>query len=533
MNKTYYNGSDKFEFIFNDLFPSFNDFDILSVSELCYGYDDNDELSIFPSSVKIEVSDFDWNNYHKFLDNKPFFANGHYNLVNSIEIKYNNSSLGVFIIDSVEQNVSDYCLTITLTSACEYFKKLRIDNPYLIIRLMQLGHLEPELLRVWNGSTYEPTNGYAFGGIAHYYPNSPIPKGFLIKPYSNSDPRGVIELWVFETLVQGDPNESMKIGSCSIYDLMLESLKLLNPSISLEIIHNWTFGSHNKSITDLYIYDIYKYVFGRILIIGKNVWDSLHPNKWSNPSLSNICEQVFEDENYIVFKVNYPNTRYPGMSSRLISDFWKLLCKNFYAIVLFKDINNVIFSKKGLYNQIQLSHNDILKDSFKVTSEINKKSYVCINWQNSQYATRGSQSADNSDNISYEIIFSASAPYVATIVIPGLPGWHGSYSQILTLPANGNLFYYHNDNVYFAVQVYDSGYLSNINQLVELIAESEYMLNYHNRSKIEIALDGLSYDYNKIYTYYLAFNQYLKFRPITLKKNYIENKTEISAIETI
>jgi hypothetical protein len=541
----------EFEFIFSvpDTLYLDTTFEIVDFGPFGDGGETEDDLTVYPSAVKITISDFEWKNFNKFDSQVKAwrFNQGRLEIDTTITVKYNGQFLGKYIITDVEQNLEEFTLDITITSGSYLLKEIRIDNPYLIKKLQSLGFLEPEVLKNSAGVDFQ---GWAFGEIAEFFRQTLA--GFVITGLDeNGNEKTVLRLsfadvasYPVNTNVPANVIEK-QTGKLKIIDFIKECLKVLNPDVNFKVKHDWTFGTHNKKLEDLWAYQVYRSIFGRVVIISRAVYNTLHPDIWYSQALRDAAELIWRDDTYVAWRINSVVGPVEGIQSRTIMDAIKIFCSNFNSTIYFKDFNNVIFYKRSAYIDPGFPNpfgggdglSNVNIKNIQRRHEDNQKKYIEITWQNNkQRAFRGEidVSAANPEEtqLRYPVMFSAAQGTTINIIIPGIGGLSGSSIVVMTLPANGNLFYIHENKRYYAITVKDPSF-PGLNKLIEILAESEYQLRKNARPKYDIEAAGFNFDYDAFYTIYYNETEIVKARPIAIEKDpktYLSNLTMIKVL---
>jgi len=533
--KKYYCGTNIFRFEFAGdgfAFIPAESFEVQKLGEKQYSIETSDETAVFPSTVELEIDDFSrivFDNLKAIINSYKFEAGKlNFEYAGYVTIYKNNEMWFKGIVSKVTNLFASRKLKVQISSASDKLKTPRVDNPYLIRALMDTGDLQGEALRNTAGEIF--SDCWAFGRIREF--NRQAQLGFIIyKRQSNQKP--VLSLGVEEEPEIHDPLFEQKIGVCNFMNFMNACLRMLNPGITLTIKHNWKFGPEEKTIEELEFNEVYRYIFGRMIIISRGVYDTLHNDIFDSQQLRDSAELVWKDDYWVAWKINIAGSLVTGAGERSLLGNLRNTAKGFYSRITFKDLDNVTMFKKGYVDNIEVSPDDVLSEP-SLATQLNKIEYVKIDWQGKQVAERGSsiEAVESYQRLEYSINFAAAEGTVTTFIVPGFGGLPGGSTVNIILPSYGNLFYRHNGNRVFAVAVKDPEYPA-ITRLVELIAELEYNTKNKNRGLYDYELWGVDYSLDENYSVKHNGYSFGNAQPAMIRINEEKNKTVISGNEVI
>jgi len=338
LTKTYTTITGTYSFLFNfpDTYNIYTGFDIVSMGEQTFGYEDQDELSIFPGTLKFTLTDFEWKNFiwfKKSLDEEGLknttSTDVQYYFPISVKVTSETENLGTFFITDAEQNLEDYTLDILVTNGYDRLNRISVNNPYILMKMENLGYLKSERLRNitygggWrSGAVPESLFGNpdisvtvvgshlakAFGEISPFgYINDSSSHslatrqryGFTMRQvpfYANSPKSKMINATLLDPLSVPQENIGNKevdfginkkvpydaidpmVGKLKIKDFILACLKIINPNVTLEINNNLKFGNQDTptevGIQDLFINRPYRLIFGRSVILQRTFYET-------------------------------------------------------------------------------------------------------------------------------------------------------------------------------------------------------------------------------------------------------------------
>lgn len=510
---------------YGGFYGELEDFKILKLGEKQIGFEDRDETLVFPTFLEIEIDDFNRTNFTIFESLKKLYQFPQTDLELLTFSIYKNDSLWYKgLLNKLSRRWEDYTLKLQLTTTVEKLNNIRIDNPYLIDELRRSGDLIPETLKNTVGTVF--ANGYAFGGIGDF--DRRLLKGFVIlQPAGFSKP--VLSLSVDDSPLVTDPNIEKKLGFIKFKNFFMAMLKFINPDINLTIEHNWTFGPEEKTIEDLYLYFVYRDIFGRLIMISREIYNTLDDRIFETDGLRDACgDPVWKDDNWVVWKVNVAGSIISGDNDRSLMQSIKKVLHGFFSRLYIKDLNNAIIYKKGYTDTDEVPASDILPESSQYTQN-NKISYVKISWRGKQTAERGENSTllTEQQKLVYDVMFGAAESETVHINVPGFGGFPAGGSINIYVASYGNLFYRTTTGRVFAVQVNDPNYPA-IKKLTQLLAELEWRSKNYDRDQYDVEMWGTGYDINKNLNFTEGSKILGKAMPLQLRINEEENKTILS-----
>jgi hypothetical protein len=477
--KTYQRAGDTIEFIFSTAQNAGFDFDITDVSELEHGFEDQDELTIYPSNIDITIDDISGGNYNRFktlLDeyNKTYPFN--FQDVLTITIKKNGNEKYVGILFNVEYefepsggNVSEH-IRLTWVSGCQKLKELEFGNYYVLEKLWQAGLIQrTEVRRFGVGELV----GYMYGyNVA-----------FVGLPGNGN------------ILFFGEPVASVR----NIFRFIETLFQILNPNCFLEINHNWLFNDL-YSFQQLFLYGIEGYLTGRYFVKIENefVIFAHDPGRWQRQQHSMV--------NGVEWSVWWDSDGNEGVPDRKLNEALKFISRNFGAMAGMTSFNRAFFRKRFYTNPTEAI--DITSDALNVRKEtfLPKKSQVKINDLFQRYtASRGELSYD--DNLlEYNILLSA--------YDNGSGGGANLFSPLFE----------------YILNVTDTG-ISYRYKLSEVLAELEWRTRMITRSKFNFDINSTNLSFTSFYSI-IHRNEIKYIRPVKMREYLLDNRTEIEGIET-
>lgn len=583
------------------------DFDIVTFNEQSFGYEDQDELSIYPSTIKFTITDFNWQNFLKFKrskDEESFSPpnieiplQGYYYFPIKITVYLEQAVLGKYIIADVEQNYEDYTLDLTISSGVEKLKTLNVNNPYFVRRLQSAGYLKPEAIRLmhksdgeWFSNEANVDLAGAFGEIREYSGITGL--GFTAYETGTNvyqmhvafdDPYSYGSLITASSALISN-RVSKQIGQMKALGFIQACAQLINPDCQVRLDNNLRFGNEDTSTTkdmnDIWVTKIYRLIFGRVVVLRKSFYN-LYINK-SHPFLRHIDVQnqsdpeiplipdennlydvamqvqpelIWDDDNYIAWDISGAGC--DGSQNKAISETLKDFCKSFYSGIDYKNLEEVVFYKRGLKvpgTPNPFGDGDGFGEgnliSLRKRNVVNRKTYVNISYLDSSItATKGRFSPYEEELLSYDLKYSAQKGSNYTVAISGFGGLTsfgspnggiisgaGSYIQS-SAPDQGNIFFYDTgDTIRYATKIIDSQVPSE-NKLNSWVAYCEYETRKNNRPNYDIEAWGLDYKMDTIYQINPNssnnFDEIKKVRPTEIVLNREKNTTKITAIEVL
>lgn len=563
LTKTYETITGYYKFIFEYPYPLNTGFDIVSLGEQSFGYEDQDEISIFPATFKFTITDFDWLNFPHFkkaIDNtvltSPDGSRGAFYFPITVTIYNGEQKVGRYAIDDVERNYEDYTLEITLSSGIEKLKEINVNNPYLVRRLQAVGHLKPEEMRLmrknnddeWYSQFVGSDLAGAFGEIKEYSGVTGL--GFTAWQTGTN----VFQMHVspddpfsYGSSIVGNPAIATRvtkmIGQMKAMDFIKECAALINPDIQLTIDNNIRFGNRSTSLTakieDIWITKIYRLIFGRVVVLRKSFYN-LYINK-ANPFLRNIDvsnngipsiepdennpygiamvmtpTKIWDDENYIAWELT--GYGFNGTGDKSISGSLKDFCKSFLSGLDFQDLDKAIFYKRtyqqeGFPNPFGdgdgFGEGNII--SLRKRTVSNRKEYVKISYLGGAIiAERGRFTPYEDRRLEYDLKYSAQEGSSYTVSISGFSGgisFPGSAGQIVSGPGSyiqasapdQGNIFYFEGDTVRYATKVIDSKVPDETKLNRWVAACEYANKKENRPNYDITAYGIDYAVNKVY----------------------------------
>lgn len=506
LTKTYriVEGELKFEFHYEPgLVSGFSDFDITDISPLKYGYDSSDakEISIYPSNISITIDDFTGDNYYLFKKmlssyNVTYPLN-HYNIF-YLQIKLNNVIIFNGILDELNSDHESKTLELSFVDGINKYKDISIANP-LVLDLLFWSSLIPRSV----DSTLNSAWAYGFGEIRYYVGIDPLAgvygPGYAINSLSSGD-------------------RDTKLST-----LITALIKLLRHDLLIDYNNEYLFGDlgvpidQMVTIEQVNIRRILSNLLGRYVVMRKvpgrvNEFAPISTPQYFEWRQPEKFELVYEDGNYKVYYHNWSGVTADlkkwekGIDEKTIGDILKVIARNTFSYFGLKEVNKFFFRhKRFLSDPEQLT--EILSMNKVLT--IDRADGVRIDdYYTDSYATAGSDYGNDENRINFKIPFNALAT------------------------ANGyeyRLNYYVGSNEKKVINFYDRQL--NFKAFPEdVICKAEWEAHRTFTDQYEFELGGINYDFDK--TYSVNFENYVgKFRPITIKKDLLNSKTNMTALE--
>lgn len=482
VNKEYntVTGNYRFEFNIPNNYAFDTSFEVVSLGEQTFGYEDQDELSIYPGTIKFTITDFNWNNFPSFKRSKDeegfsppdieIPLQGYYYFPITIVVYQDSAKIGKYTIADVEQNYDDYQLVLTISSGVEKLKSVNVNNPYLVRRLQSKSYLKPEAIRLmhksdgeWFGNEANVDLAGAFGEIREYSGITGL--GFTAWETGTNvyqmhvafdDPYSYASTFVASSDLISK-RVSKQIGQMKAIGFIEACVQLINPNCQVTVDHNVRFGNEStsttKAIEDIWISKIYRLIFGRVVVLRKSFYN-LYINK-SHPFLRNIDvenqgdpeipliadpndpggiamqvtpELIWDDDNYIAWDISGAGC--DGQQNKAVSEVLRDFCKSFYSGIDYKNMEQVTFYKRGFKAPgIPNPFGD--GDGFSVgnlinlqkRTVVNRKLYVNIAYlSNGIVATKGRFTPYEEEVLNYDLKYSAQKGTSYSVSISGFSG---------------------------------------------------------------------------------------------------------------
>lgn len=499
-----------FEFYYDPVITELSDFEITNIDELKYGYDSANpkEISIYPSNIDVVIDDFNGDNYKNlkklYEAYSPKYPFNFYTTFYAL-IKLNGTVIFNGIIDEIESDHENKSLTITFVDGVNKYKDVQISNPDMLDELYERG-MVPRISYYIPGTLASNAYAYGFNRVRYIpssiLPNSVDPGGYIIDQIGNAD------------------------KTVSLPGVIRELVKILRPGISVEFNSELKFGDAETPIDEMmpistvWVKQIMQYLFGRYFIMPKVV-NNLNQIGYlvGNPEYTkpDYFKVVYEDYRMKVFSHTYSGDVsesgstfevYKGIDEKTIAEILKVIAKNLFSFYGLKSFNTFFFKHKR-YSLVTTDITDRIISMQKGLT-IDKVDYVKIqDYFTEEYGYDGSN-YNNDNTINYKI------PLNAVRTASG-----GINARMLYYDLSGNV----KDVDYFYDPV--TGY-RDIPQ--EVISRSEWESHKTFRDQYEFELTGIDFEFDG--TYSVRYENYTgKFRPIALKKNLLESKTTMTALE--
>jgi hypothetical protein len=486
ISKKWRENSNEYEikFICNSEFGSLsNYFEILNVSPREYGDFDTDELSFFPSTLTITISDYLNNNFfllkrimESYNSTFPF----NFKSICYTEYRINNVLKHQGIIADVNYTDASEEIEVTITDACEYFKKVNLDNAEFLDYMGRNGLPRKKL------TTSKGYDLYFYGLDNAELFSLPGFDGQIVKT-------GMIMDWSF---------------NLSAFLQLL--FKTVNPDCRFEIDIDFRFSQNNTfddtvSADQLWIYAVFSNIIGRYAVVP-NVQDDQLP--------------VFSEENWEIiaagpYKKVYRYKEEQTLEDKNLISVVKNLCHNFFGRMAWNSFDSITLGKKFSVNPdncILLTDDMILDESITKQTFIpglkHVKIYDRFNKKDALRGTPGSGLSDD-EKLEYDILFSS-------YVNEGSSG----YSLYYNRDGHSRPAAYCKDPV--------SGYHG---VFAEVIAQLEWWHRKDWRCKHTMTLWGTDWDFSKTYKYRDKGHAMVLLRPMKMSADDSSNLTNIEFIE--
>ncbi|MBS1513853.1 MAG: hypothetical protein JSS63_02400 [Bacteroidetes bacterium] len=490
-------GNYRFIFHYNKIIAgTLTDFVIYELSNLSQGFEDenNDDLAIYPANIDITIDDETRTNFLRFKNLKDGYSDSYpFNFENVFYLEiYKDINVLWFkgILDTVEQGVEDYRVTLKFVDGINKLKDVSLGNPFVLDFLYQKGLIN----RIDNG-TMQNGSYFAYG-------------------YKTEEHNLAAHIFCGTGINIEGADKDVYLKS------VIENLfKLLNTQIILHFQNEFRFQEVENNyleaeISEVMIKRVCSNLFGRYIVLKKSDYSSLvkssHDLDYTEPSNYQV---VYEDSTWITYYHNWEGTLFPkvfhkGMNERKLSDFLKYLCRNLFSYYGFETPNKVFWRHKRFTNP-STSLNRILKlDADTSINKINSIRVKGINNKN-EYLQGNSYENSTYDNLSFEI------PFTVEDTTWGHESW---------------LYFKRNSSDHQVVNIVDLQTNFTPAKVQEIIAKDEYELRKESRLKIETEVEGVDYTFNDTYKTVHENVQYV-FRPIMMEKDLVNNTTKITGIE--
>lgn len=510
-------GEAKFIFSYNENISNIKDFDIIGLSGLSKGYDNenNIDIAVFPDNIEIKIDTFDGNNYKAFRELYENYKSGF--PVNALDyffvtIYLNGAEKFSGYIYELESDANEYEIKIKFVDGINYFKAFTILDPNILDRLFYRG--------IISRAESDDGSAYAYGFETIQVINDPNYTGYYVGHIENGD------------------------KDTRFLFLIKELFKLFSDNLQIEFQNRFSFkdileGAPEVTIDAVDVRRIHSNFIGRYFVINKltspvEIQIVKHPNPnlrfdYNNPENFSV---VYEDETYKVFQHTWSgNTQNgntvlkweKGVDEKNISDLLKLIAKNLFSYYGFKSSKRVFFRHRRYNSEVArtLTKNEITTMRRSLT--VSKIQGVKIeDYYAGTYALRGKNYAiNNVPQINYKIPFNAfrtaNAPF---------------FEYRLKYTSGGEDYRV----IYFKdlenIKKEDGEPYENLP--METIAEAENKAHGTFRDKYDIVLIGVNYNFDETVAvdYTEDDQQYTgNFRIITMNEDWNEDETTLTVTE--
>lgn len=499
-------GELRFDFHFASLLGSLDDFDVVDISPLRYGFDSDDAKAIaaYPGNIEITIDDQTGDNYSNF---KKFYSHysssypfNHYDVLQLV-VSINNEVIFRGVIDELSNEYADRTVTVSFVDGINRYKDVRIVYPAVLDKLFQMDIVPREVL-------YDPVQGnlaYAYGfGSIRYLTFSSVGWSVTTPGYFP----GNIE--------SGDRDVRL--------DAVIRQMILtLRPDLLVEYQNDLKYGDFNTATADmvgieqLNVRRIMSTLFGRYLVIVKTpgrenqIADVEGSAEYQKPE---TFELVYDDETHMVYhhkwEGTYPQTIsgkkwHKGLDDVRISEILKTLATNTYSYFGLKGVNTFFFRHK------RFSSSPVVLSGIRSMSKwlvIDKVDEVLIkDYFTDNFAKKGNDYGSDDGKLEYKIPLNAFRT--------GL-GWEYRLN-------------YFSGGEQRVTHFYDP--VLNIRDIPqEYISLAEWQAHQNFISRYEFELQGI--DFNMDGTFRIEqdnYNDYL--RPLTIEKYLLEDYTKMTGLQ--
>ena len=493
-------GELKFEFIYAPLLGSLDDFDIVDISALRYGYDSDDPkaISVYPANIEITIDDLTGDNYTNF---RKFFSHynavypfNHYDVLHLV-ITLNGEVIFKGLIDEVSNDHSERSVSVSFVDGINRYKDAQVGNPYLLQKLYSAG-IAPRT----------PVPGgyaYAFGfGSLQYLTVSTVGQSVLQPGYFPG------------AMQSGDKDVNLEI-------LIKQLIWSLRGELNIDFQNELKYGDIDTptaemvSIDRLNVRRVMSNLFGRYMAIQKiagryNQIAEVTPcQEYQKPEHYEI---VYEDDDWIVYRHTWSGVTSDlkkfekGLDDNRISDILKTLALNTYSYFGLRGVNTFFWRHKrysGNYNTFSSIAEMSKSLSIDQVNQVLIKDYYTGN-----YARKGNDYNIDDKKLEYKIPLNAFRTD---------NGWEYRMN------------YYSGSVEKRVIHFYDPVLdIRDIPQEYLSLAEWQYHRNH--LSQYEIELSGIDYHMDR--TYRIAVYNYNDYvRPVTIEKHLLDGITNMTALQ--
>ena len=483
-------------------------FEILSIGQLEYGYDNenNLDIAIYPANISLTIDDFNGDNYAIFTELlSSYSATYPFNFddILTLEILVQGQRVFKGILDELESDSDSLELTLRFVDGVNKLRDINIGNPYVLDWLHRSGLLTRTAL-ISNDLT----------PFAYSY-------GFkTIKPYS--DGYGV------KNLHQGDSNTSLQ-------GLITSLFRLLDRYANVSFDNAYKFGDLNELLANYVTIDqvkvrrILSNLLGRYVVLSKSasypteivnnkpgitVGDPGIPDyNYNKPERFDV---VYEDTDWKVYYHNwdgnpddYVQLKFEkGIDERSVSGLLKTIAKNLFSYYGFKTDGSVYWKHRRFTSSpVDIQRDNILSMSKILTVDRTEGVKIVDYYNSGQVGMEGTDyGGDNSGLLTYRIPLNTYAT-------------ENGFEYRMTYGSTDKevIYFYDTQIDYKEVPM-------------EVIARSEYLQFQAFRDKYEITLDGIDYSFHD--TYRINYRNYSgTLRPVTMSVDLVSSQTTLTGLE--
>lgn len=487
-------GKVEFKFTFANTLAAIDDFDILKLSPLQEGYDNNEntEIAVFPSNIDITIDDFTGDNYNNvktlmesYTQNYPF----NWKYLFSLEMKLNDEPYFTGFLDELQSNKNERELVLKFVDGVNKLKDVNIGNPYFLRYLSDAGVIKRTSVSLYGQVVGE---GYGLKVYLHDY-------GVRVTDIENQDK---------DTRLQ------------AVIEKLFRSI-LTNANINFQ--NDYLFGDSDTLIADMVTIDnvnvrrVSSNILGRYVVVPKGHGNIFESGSEEYTKFEHF-KVIYEDEQWITYyhdwSGNFPtdiNIKKweKGVQGKNAVDVLKIIARNLFSYFGILANGDIFFRhRRFLSNPTELNSEQIEKMSKVLT--VDKVHGVKIDdFYTNTYGSDGT-------------IYESTTSKVINYKIP------------LNAFPTANAFEYRLN--YFVgstekrvINFYDKQIsFKDIPQ--EVISRAEWLAFKDFRDKYEIELIGVNYKFDS--TYSVNFENYKgKFRPIMMEKDLEQNSTKLTALQ--
>lgn len=508
VSKTYRTASGelRFDFHYSSLLGTLDDFDVVDISPLRYGYDSDDakSIAVYPGNIEITIDDQTGDNYSSF---KAFYSHynssypfNHYDVLQLL-ISINGDVIFRGVIDEVSNEHTDRTVTVSFVDGINRYKDVRISNPAVLAKLHQMNIVPRQIL--WDPVAGNVAYAYGFGSVRYLTFSSP---GWSVTTpgYFPGD------------IEAGDRDVKLEA-------VIRQLILLLRSDLVIEYQNDLRYGNLSTptgnmvGIDALNVRRVMSTLLGRYLVVVKmpgrynQIADVEGSANYQRPE---TFEVVYEDDTHLVYYHNWEG-QFPttisgkkwqkGIDDLKVSEILKTLAINTYSYFGLKGVNTFFFRHKryspspNVLTEIKSMSKWLAIDR---VDEVQVKDYYTDN-----YAKKGNDYGKDDSKLEYKIPLNAFRTG---------EGWEYRLNYF----SNGE-----QPVIYF----YDP--VLNIRDIPqEYLSLAEWQAHKDFISRYEFELRGIDYSMDATYRVMQGnYNDYL--RPMTIEKNLLEDYTNMTALQ--